>query len=114
LRPSSVRSRSGATIVSFSRSPGAWYLDDTTTNAFEPYPAERTGDDRPAERADPSAHVRPHRHRPAQGRLMLEVGDRIPLEASVWLHPNERHTFEEIVADGPVLLFFYIFDWTST
>ena len=82
--------------MSFSRLPGAWYLDDTTTDAFESYPAER------------------HRQRPAAVRLMLEVGDRIPLEASVWLHPNERHTFEEIVADGPVLLFFYIFDWTST
>ena len=45
---------------------------------------------------------------------MLEVGARIPLEAEVWLQPNERHTFGEIVADGPVVLLFYIFDWTST
>jgi hypothetical protein len=45
---------------------------------------------------------------------MLEVGDRVPLDAKVWLAPNEQHTFGEIVADGPVLLLFYIFDWTST
>ena len=29
---------------------------------------------------------------------MLEVGDRVPLEAKVWLAPNEQHTFGEIVA----------------
>ena len=45
---------------------------------------------------------------------MLGVGDRIPLDASVWLHPNEKHTFEEMVADGAMLLLFYLFDWTST
>ena len=45
---------------------------------------------------------------------MLEVGDRVPLEAAVWLGPGERHTFAEIVADGPVLLLFYLFDWTGT
>jgi hypothetical protein len=45
---------------------------------------------------------------------MLQVGDQIPLEATVWLEPSERHTFGEIVAGGPVLLLFYIFDWTAT
>ena len=45
---------------------------------------------------------------------MLEVGSRVPLEATVWLGPSEPHTFAEIVADGPVLLLFYIFDWTAT
>lgn len=45
---------------------------------------------------------------------MLQVGDTVPLEASVWLGPRERVTFAEIVEDGPVLLLFYLFDWTST
>ncbi len=45
---------------------------------------------------------------------MLAVGDLVPLEARVWLAPNEQHTFGEIVADGPVLLLFYLFDWTGT
>ena len=45
---------------------------------------------------------------------MLAIGDRIPLDAKVWLGPNEPVTFREIVADGPVLLLFYLFDWTGT
>ena len=45
---------------------------------------------------------------------MLAIGDRIPLEAGVWVGPNEQHTFAEIVEDGPILLLFYLFDWTST
>jgi hypothetical protein len=45
---------------------------------------------------------------------MLEVGGKVPLDAAVWLAPNERHAFSEIVADGPVLFLFYLFDWTST
>ena len=44
---------------------------------------------------------------------MLNEGDRIP-EARVWLGPREQVTLDEIVADGPALLFFYLFDWSST
>ena len=44
---------------------------------------------------------------------MLEVGDRIP-EARVWTAPNESRLLSELVADRPVLLFFYLFDWSST
>ena len=45
---------------------------------------------------------------------MLEVGDRIPVEATVWLGPNERVSLGEVVESGPILLLFYLFDWTST
>ncbi len=45
---------------------------------------------------------------------MLAVGDRIPLEATVWLGPRERVTFAEVVAEGPILLVFYLFDWSGT
>jgi len=45
---------------------------------------------------------------------VLQAGDRAPLDATVWLGPNDRVSFGEIVADGPVLLFFYLFDWTGT
>jgi hypothetical protein len=45
---------------------------------------------------------------------MLKEGDRAPLEATVWLGPHERMTFAEIVESGPILLLFYLFDWTST
>jgi peroxiredoxin len=44
---------------------------------------------------------------------MLRAGDRIP-DASVWTTPNERATLAEIAAEGPMLLLFYLFDWSST
>ncbi len=44
---------------------------------------------------------------------MLAVGHRIP-EARVWTTPRESATIEELVADGPILLLFYLFDWSST
>jgi len=45
---------------------------------------------------------------------MLGVGDRAPLEARVWLGPGEPVTFAEIIEAGPILLLFYLFDWTGT
>jgi hypothetical protein len=45
---------------------------------------------------------------------MLEIGAKIPLDASVWVGPNDQHTFAEILEGGPILLLFYLFDWTST
>jgi peroxiredoxin len=44
---------------------------------------------------------------------MLEIGKQIP-EASVWTTPQESATLAQLVADGPILLFFYLFDWSST
>ena len=44
---------------------------------------------------------------------MLEAGDRVP-EAAVYGAPGERTTFAELHADGPILVFFYLFDWSST
>jgi hypothetical protein len=44
---------------------------------------------------------------------MLGVGDRVP-EAAVWTAPNERRTLDELLAEGPALLVFYLYDWSST
>ena len=44
---------------------------------------------------------------------MLAAGDRIP-EARVWTTPRETATLEELVEHGPILLLFYLFDWSST
>ncbi|HET6945994.1 MAG TPA: hypothetical protein VFI01_11630 [Gaiellaceae bacterium] len=44
---------------------------------------------------------------------MIEVGERIPA-ARVWTTPQESATLEELVHDGPILLLFYLFDWSST
>ena len=45
---------------------------------------------------------------------MLAVGDRAPLEAPVWLPPAAAVTVGELLSEGPILLLFYLFDWTST
>ncbi|MEN3342882.1 MAG: hypothetical protein V7644_2286 [Actinomycetota bacterium] len=44
---------------------------------------------------------------------MLAVGDRVP-EARVWTTPQESATISELVAEGAILLLFYLFDWSST
>jgi peroxiredoxin len=44
---------------------------------------------------------------------MLAVGDTIP-DATVWLGPRESMTTREIAEEGPVLLLFYLYDWSST
>jgi hypothetical protein len=44
---------------------------------------------------------------------VLQVGDRVP-SARVWTTPQESATIDELVADRPILLLFYLFDWSST
>ena len=44
---------------------------------------------------------------------MLAAGEAIP-EARVWTTPQESATVAQLVADGPILLLFYLFDWSST
>jgi hypothetical protein len=44
---------------------------------------------------------------------MLNAGDRVP-DATVFLGPNEPLTMLDLVDDGPKLLAFYLFDWSST
>jgi hypothetical protein len=44
---------------------------------------------------------------------VLSVRDRVP-EATVWLSSREQARISEIAEDGPILLFFYLFDWSST
>ncbi|HSP71655.1 MAG TPA: hypothetical protein VLN26_04750 [Gaiellaceae bacterium] len=44
---------------------------------------------------------------------MLQVGDPIP-DATIQTAPGEETRLRELAADGPVLLLFYLFDWSST
>ncbi len=44
---------------------------------------------------------------------MLAAGDRIP-DARVWLGPRDEVTLDSLVAEGPVLFLFYLFDWSGT
>ena len=44
---------------------------------------------------------------------MLAIGDPIP-DVQVWMGPRERVSLRELAADKPILLLFYLFDWSST
>lgn len=44
---------------------------------------------------------------------MLEVGSKVP-HAGVYLSPGEETSIAKLAADGPILLVFYLFDWSST
>jgi hypothetical protein len=46
-------------------------------------------------------------------RAVLAVGDQVP-DAQVWLAPREPVGLHEIFESGPVLLLFYLFDWSGT
>jgi len=45
---------------------------------------------------------------------MLASGERAPLEAVVWTTPRESATVGELVGGAPLLLLFYLFDWSAT
>lgn len=45
---------------------------------------------------------------------MLEIGDQAPLEATVFRAPVEAVGLGDLVAEGPILLLFYLWDWTGT
>jgi peroxiredoxin len=44
---------------------------------------------------------------------VLEIGDRIP-DVDVQSAPGETVSLRALAADGPILLLFYLFDWSST
>jgi peroxiredoxin len=44
---------------------------------------------------------------------VIDVGDQVPA-AGVQRAPGDETTFAELAADGPILLVFYLFDWSST
>ena len=46
---------------------------------------------------------------------MLEAGARIPADVRVWFAPREGpRPLSEALADGRVLLVFYLLDWSFT
>jgi peroxiredoxin len=44
---------------------------------------------------------------------VLKVGDHVPT-VSVQRNPGDETTVAELAAAGTILLFFYLFDWSST
>jgi peroxiredoxin len=44
---------------------------------------------------------------------VLKTGDRVP-DVRVQRAPGDAVSFAELVAEGPALFVFYLFDWSST
>jgi peroxiredoxin len=44
---------------------------------------------------------------------VITVGAQAP-DARIWLTPNEDAQLRELGGQGPYLLLFYLFDWSST
>jgi peroxiredoxin len=44
---------------------------------------------------------------------MRAAGDHVP-HVTVWAGTREPVTIQKLVEEGPILLFFYLFDWSST
>ena len=44
---------------------------------------------------------------------MLAVGDPVPA-STVWIAPRERRTLRALAEERPLLLLFYLFDWSAT
>jgi peroxiredoxin len=44
---------------------------------------------------------------------VIAVGEHAP-DARIWLTPNEDAQLSELAEQGPYLLLFYLFDWSST
>jgi peroxiredoxin len=44
---------------------------------------------------------------------MIGVGEQAP-GARVWLGANESVSLADLAAEGPILLLFYLYDWSST
>jgi peroxiredoxin len=45
---------------------------------------------------------------------VLDTGDQAPLEATVIATTVETVTLADLVAKSPILLLFYLWDWTGT
>jgi hypothetical protein len=44
---------------------------------------------------------------------MLGLRERVP-DATVWTAPPETVTIAELVHEGPILVLFYLFDWSNS
>jgi peroxiredoxin len=44
---------------------------------------------------------------------MLQVGEQVP-DVRVWMAPREEVSIRALAAEKPLLLLFYLFDWSST
>ena len=59
--------------------------------------------------AEPEPAATPHKL-----GAVLEIGEKAPLDAVVWTTPRERARIGELLHERPLLLLFYLFDWSTT
>jgi len=45
---------------------------------------------------------------------VVQPGESAPLDAVVWTTPRESATLRELCDGQPLLLLFYLFDWSAT
>jgi hypothetical protein len=45
---------------------------------------------------------------------VLTAGDKAPLDAVIWTTPRETASIGDLLHEKPVLLLFYLFDWSTT
>jgi peroxiredoxin len=51
--------------------------------------------------------------REGEARAVLNVGEQIP-DMQVWIRPREPVNLRELAREKPLLLVFYLFDWSAT
>jgi peroxiredoxin len=44
---------------------------------------------------------------------VLGVGERVP-DVRIWLAPRESVSLRDLVSEGPIVLLWYLFDWSGT
>jgi peroxiredoxin len=44
---------------------------------------------------------------------MLGVGQQVP-DVRIWLAPRESVSLRDLVSEGPIVLLWYLFDWSGT
>jgi peroxiredoxin len=44
---------------------------------------------------------------------VLGVGEKVP-DVQLWMAPQEQVSLRELAVEKPLLLLFYLFDWSST
>src|SRR2546423_14716864 len=65
---------------------------------------------RPRWRPSRSLNRRP----PRSIGVVLEIGEKAPLDATVWTTPRQRATIGDLLHGRLLLLLFYLFDWSAT
>ncbi len=101
----------------FTAEPDWLYLLDRRTGRVVERlePAERAREDHPSRQAVRRAHVRPRTDRQTERVVRCSASATVPRSRRPsGVRRRRRRRSATCVADGPILLLFYFWDWTST